>query len=136
MAGDTGGRICQRVPCAQAAAELGVHVAYMHQQMRNGVWDLGEVVAPSKKNRRKNHTYHVYRDKLDKILRGGGKPSWEIEHFQKQNLKSIKIEALDAGYAIEMLEKELEETCTDIDTAKAYIRGISLSLKKIEVLAE
>lgn len=60
MAGNTGENLCQRVHSAQAAAELGVHVAYMHQQMRNGVWDLGEVVAPSKKTEGKTiHTMYT-----------------------------------------------------------------------------
>ena len=135
MSGITGENMCQRIPSAQAAAELGVHVAYMHQQMKNGVWDLGEVVAPTKKNGRKNYAYHVYRDKLDKVIRGVGKSSWEIEEFRKQNLKSIKIEALDAGFAIETLEKELESPCADMEAIKAFVRGIGLALKKIEVLA-
>lgn len=129
------GELCQRVPDAQAATELGVCVAYMHQQMRLGLWDLGEVIPPSKKNGKTNYAYHIYREKLDIHLYGNGKTARQLEELQKQNLKMIKLEALDAGNAIEKISKELEKNGTDADTVRDYIKEISLAVKKIEVLA-
>lgn len=135
MVKDVNGKLCQRVPDAQAAAELGVCVAYMHQQMRRGLWDLGEVIPPSKKNGKTNYAYHIYREKLDKHMYGNGKTAKQLEEFQKQNLKMIKLEALDAGHAIEQISKELEKTSTDADTVRDYIKELALAVKKIEVLA-
>lgn len=129
------GKSCQRVPDAQAAEELGVCVQYMHQQMKRGRWDLGEVIPPSKKNGNTNYAYHIYREKLDTHLYGSGKTAKQLEELQKQNLKMIKLEALDAGYAIEQISKELEKSNADADTVKDYIKGLALAVKKIEVLA-
>lgn len=84
------GKSCQRVPDAQAAAELGVCVQYMHQQMKRGRWDLGEVIPPSKKNGKTNYAYHIYREKLDTHLYGSGKTAKQLEELQKQNLKNDK----------------------------------------------
>lgn len=47
----------------------------------------------------------------------------------------IKLEALDAGHAIEQISKELEKTSTDADTVRDYIKELALAVKKIEVLA-
>ena len=107
----------------------GIH-APADEKRRMG---FGRSGSPHQKERKEKLC--IYRDKLDKVIRGGGKSSWEIEEFRKQNLKSIKIEALDAGFAIETLEKELESPCADMEAIKAFVRGIGLALKKIEVLA-
>jgi hypothetical protein len=56
----------RRVPPDQAAAELGMSKQGMREYMKRGLIDIG-VVLPAA-NGGKCHTYHIYRDKLDRHL--------------------------------------------------------------------
>jgi hypothetical protein len=57
---------CQRVTLSQAAKEIGCIEQYLRLRMRNGDWDLGVCVKPTRG--KKNWTYFIFRDKLDRFL--------------------------------------------------------------------
>ncbi len=56
----------RRVSPDQAAAELGMSKQGMREYMKRGLIDIG-IVLPAA-NGGKCHTYHIYRDKLDRHL--------------------------------------------------------------------
>lgn len=68
FAGNIDGRVklVQRVRVEDAAREIGCCPGYLRQQMRAGVWELGTVVKPSRKNG--NYEYFIFREKLDRFL--------------------------------------------------------------------
>lgn len=57
----------EKVRLADAAAELGISQQSVREHMKRGIWDLGEVVPPSKSGK-KTWEYHIYRTKLDRQL--------------------------------------------------------------------
>lgn len=57
----------EKVRLLDAAAELGISQQSVREHMRRGIWDLGEVVPPSKSGK-KNWEFHIYRPKLNKQL--------------------------------------------------------------------
>lgn len=57
----------EKVRLSDAAAELGISQQSVREHMKRGIWDLGEVVSPSKTGK-KNWEFHIYRSKLDKQL--------------------------------------------------------------------
>lgn len=56
----------ERVSLTQAAKEIGCHTEYLRIQMRNGNFDIGKVIKPSKGH--KQYMYLVFRPKLDRFL--------------------------------------------------------------------
>lgn len=61
-----GVKLVQRVSVREAAKEIGCCPGYLRQQLRSGVWELGTVVKPSRKNG--NYEYFIFREKLDRFL--------------------------------------------------------------------
>ena len=58
-----------RVPPRKAAKEIGCCPEYLRRQMKAGNWDLGSVIKPGRGHSK--WQYFIFRDKLDKFLKGG-----------------------------------------------------------------
>ena len=56
----------ERIPVNEAAKILGMNPQGVRQQMKAGILDIGRVVPPTGK--KVNHEYHVYINKLNKVL--------------------------------------------------------------------
>ena len=61
----------EKVPIAQAAAEIGCTPQTIREKMYSGEWDLGAYY--KKKNSCQKARYYIHRSKLDKFLGKGGK---------------------------------------------------------------
>lgn len=55
-----------RIKPEAAAAEIGCHVQYLRERMKDKSWDLGRVVPPKKRGGK--YEYWIFRAKLDKFL--------------------------------------------------------------------
>ena len=62
--------VSEKVPVEQAARMIGCAPEYLRRQMKAKVWDLGQVVRPSRG--RSNYRYYIFRAKLERFLGKGG----------------------------------------------------------------
>lgn len=62
--------VSEKVPVEQAARMIGCAPEYLRRQMKAKVWDLGQVVRPSRGGSK--YRYYIFRAKLERFLGKGG----------------------------------------------------------------